>query len=394
MATSGHRGSALVCGALLAASVGASGAAYARVAEKYALTVSQPSSSLNYTFSTMNPFTGTLTGSPGDAGAVPPIPPTRLKLGTPGAFCLIVNNCDTIAAGVNDTVAISGSIVAAGSAGSTPIRPTGAYTLTIDAAASTVSVSGFSTHLLASGPISSTAYLQNLTYQRFCAIRGAAAGTSFCTAFYCVPITLAFGTVSVTTLNAVQQPGNTASGTLTATANPDVFTFTLPVTLTMTAAANFSGAPVVADPQAVPATLSGTITRAAGGASASVTSTLEFTASQTNTPNPPTPSPTTPITLPPDAPICQNLDVATTITVTSSSVTTAGIATLVASGPRQAVCRCDVNGTGGLSIDDLFIYLNLWFSNAPGSDFDGMNGTSIDDLFLFLNCWFSGPFPC
>lgn len=53
-------------------------------------------------------------------------------------------------------------------------------------------------------------------------------------------------------------------------------------------------------------------------------------------------------------------------------------------------CPGDFNGQDGVTIDDLFLYFNAWFTSDPSADFDGQNGVGIDDLFLFLNAWFVG----
>lgn len=57
---------------------------------------------------------------------------------------------------------------------------------------------------------------------------------------------------------------------------------------------------------------------------------------------------------------------------------------------NHAACIADFNGVGGVSIDDLFLYLNAWFIGAPAADINNAGGVSIDDLFLFLNAWFTG----
>lgn len=55
-------------------------------------------------------------------------------------------------------------------------------------------------------------------------------------------------------------------------------------------------------------------------------------------------------------------------------------------------CLADVDKTGGVQIDDLFLYLNLWFTNSPFADVggNGQVGPSIDDLFLYFNAYFTG----
>jgi hypothetical protein len=53
-------------------------------------------------------------------------------------------------------------------------------------------------------------------------------------------------------------------------------------------------------------------------------------------------------------------------------------------------CRADFDRNGSVSIDDLFIYLNAWFTSDPRCDVDNAPGVSIDDLFVFINIWFGG----
>lgn len=53
-------------------------------------------------------------------------------------------------------------------------------------------------------------------------------------------------------------------------------------------------------------------------------------------------------------------------------------------------CASDMNGDGSSTIDDLFLYLNLWFQSDPSADFNTDGSTTIDDLFLYLNAWFTG----
>ncbi len=54
-------------------------------------------------------------------------------------------------------------------------------------------------------------------------------------------------------------------------------------------------------------------------------------------------------------------------------------------------CRADANNGGTVTIDDIFVYLNLWFASDPRADMSTPpNGVSIDDLFVFLNSWFAG----
>ena len=56
----------------------------------------------------------------------------------------------------------------------------------------------------------------------------------------------------------------------------------------------------------------------------------------------------------------------------------------------QPLCPADFDGSGQVAIDDLFHYLNAFFTNNPAADTDGVGGVSIDDLFQFFNFWFRG----
>lgn len=53
-------------------------------------------------------------------------------------------------------------------------------------------------------------------------------------------------------------------------------------------------------------------------------------------------------------------------------------------------CPADFSRAAGVTIDDLFLYLNAWFTNSPRADFDHASGVTIDDLFLYFNAWFTG----
>lgn len=53
-------------------------------------------------------------------------------------------------------------------------------------------------------------------------------------------------------------------------------------------------------------------------------------------------------------------------------------------------CYADYNHDGAQSIDDLFLFLNAYFTSSPWADFggDGTSQPTIDDLFLFINAYF------
>jgi hypothetical protein len=54
------------------------------------------------------------------------------------------------------------------------------------------------------------------------------------------------------------------------------------------------------------------------------------------------------------------------------------------------LCRADFNGSGGATIDDIFIFLNAWFASDIRTDYDNSGTVTIDDIFIFLNVWFAG----
>ncbi len=55
------------------------------------------------------------------------------------------------------------------------------------------------------------------------------------------------------------------------------------------------------------------------------------------------------------------------------------------------VCHADYNGVGGLSVQDIFDYLNEWFAGLLRADFNGVDGLTVQDIFDFLNVWLG---PC
>lgn len=75
-----------------------------------------------------------------------------------------------------------------------------------------------------------------------------------------------------------------------------------------------------------------------------------------------------------------------------------GVGSAPASGPACSAslvagcCYADFGHSDGVSIDDLFRYLNAWFTGSPFASFggDGVATPAIDDLFQYLNAWFTG----
>lgn len=72
--------------------------------------------------------------------------------------------------------------------------------------------------------------------------------------------------------------------------------------------------------------------------------------------------------------------------------TTGTMMRFVSYHPNMAApqCRGDFNGDGMTSPDDIFGFLNAWFSRDPRADFNAVNGISVQDLYDFLDAWFQG----
>ena len=52
-------------------------------------------------------------------------------------------------------------------------------------------------------------------------------------------------------------------------------------------------------------------------------------------------------------------------------------------------CKANFNQNATLEVQDIFDYLNAWFSLSPAADFNG-GGISVQDIFDFLSAWFTG----
>jgi len=54
-------------------------------------------------------------------------------------------------------------------------------------------------------------------------------------------------------------------------------------------------------------------------------------------------------------------------------------------------CPADINGSGTVTVQDLFDFLGFWFANDPRADINGSGTISVQDIFDFLGFWFAGP---
>jgi hypothetical protein len=48
----------------------------------------------------------------------------------------------------------------------------------------------------------------------------------------------------------------------------------------------------------------------------------------------------------------------------------------------------DVNVDRRITIDDIFVFLNLWFAGDLRADWNRNTAVDIDDIFTYLNDWF------
>ncbi len=56
----------------------------------------------------------------------------------------------------------------------------------------------------------------------------------------------------------------------------------------------------------------------------------------------------------------------------------------------HTACAADVNGSGGLSVQDIFDFLAEYFAGGSAADFNGSGSLSVQDIFDFLAAYFAG----
>ncbi len=61
-----------------------------------------------------------------------------------------------------------------------------------------------------------------------------------------------------------------------------------------------------------------------------------------------------------------------------------------ASPPLPPPCRGDFNGSGAVTVQDLFDFLAAYFASSPTADINGASGVTVQDIFDFLALWFQG----
>jgi hypothetical protein len=52
-------------------------------------------------------------------------------------------------------------------------------------------------------------------------------------------------------------------------------------------------------------------------------------------------------------------------------------------------CKADYNHIGGISVQDIFDFLNDWLAGNPRADING-GGLAVQDIFDFINAWLAG----
>ncbi len=67
-----------------------------------------------------------------------------------------------------------------------------------------------------------------------------------------------------------------------------------------------------------------------------------------------------------------------------------GVGTPCQGAPNPTTCcAANFNQTGGLTVQDIFDFLNAWFAGSATADFNG-GGLTVSDIFDYLNAWFAG----
>ena len=361
----------------IASMLGMCGAALAQTTT-FNCTLQQAQSSATYNIAISAPFqTGTdpLTGLPfsyliGNWDAVTNPTGTRT---IPGLFG------GNLAANTPVTFS-SGSLTASGQSGTTPLRPTGSFALTLNLTNNTASVNTLAVNLLPTGTITLAAnvgfqFSSFRTRQPTCTVLG-------------IPLTLPVGDIIVTQLTATQSAGT--AGTLTPT-GPNTYAISVPVVMTVQGAANFNGSPTPIPPAEVPAVVEGTAV--VSGSDVSVNATLNLTNQQTQ----PGPFPFAP--LPFVEPLCQgNLLVNVTAASVTSNVTTNAAIVAAGSVPPVGCDSTDFNGDGDfptpLDLED-FINANAGnFCPTCSSDLDFNNDGDFPtplDVESFISVLGGGP---
>jgi hypothetical protein len=66
------------------------------------------------------------------------------------------------------------------------------------------------------------------------------------------------------------------------------------------------------------------------------------------------------------------------------------LAACLTPGVPRPCCLADFNGSGTVTVLDVFDFLRAWFAGGPYTDVDGFHGTDMSDILNFLSQWFAG----
>jgi len=59
-------------------------------------------------------------------------------------------------------------------------------------------------------------------------------------------------------------------------------------------------------------------------------------------------------------------------------------------GNPVTCCDANINDNSGVSVQDIFDFLSIYFASAPGADFNNSGAISVQDIFDFLTAYFAG----
>jgi probable HAF family extracellular repeat protein len=57
---------------------------------------------------------------------------------------------------------------------------------------------------------------------------------------------------------------------------------------------------------------------------------------------------------------------------------------------RVPACAAEMDGVAGLSVQDIFAFIAMWFEAQPRADFNHVGGINVQDIFDYLTAWFAG----
>ncbi|MGD9689268.1 MAG: hypothetical protein AB7K52_00035 [Phycisphaerales bacterium] len=366
--------SALVLGAALGSLHAA-----AALAQTYAVAINQPASTVTYAIALDAPFAttpalpqnGTIPAASsyliGGAAATPPTTPaTRTRPAT----CIL---CGSFTG--NWPVAITaGGIDADITSGTTPLHPSGAFSLALNVAAGTCSIADTNLNLLGGATVPFTVGV-SVGFQSF--------QTNSPTSTFVIPGATIPLNQDATVSSIIATQSAPGSGTISPTGTPGVFTFSAPVTLTLTITATLAGSAAPIPPQDVPVVISGMIDT--NVAAAPLSASIDIDTMETI----PGPTPLDPLPFP--EPIYGG-QLRAFIVLASQTVSIAADATISATATRQdEPDPVDFNGDGNVDADDLGDFINAYFAIPPDprTDFNHDGSIDADDLGDYINAYFS-----